>query len=236
MTAAVIGAGVSGLTAAYVLSRSEPVTLFEADHRLGGHAHTHTVRTADGVDRRVDSGFIVFNHRTYPLLTRLFDELGVESRPTKMGLSVRCDGCGLEYMGGNGPRGLFAQPRRLVSPSHLALLAQVPRFHREARRVLEAGGSDGLTWGEFLRTRRFSAGFISHFAVPLISCVWSCGHADAMRYPAHHLFTFLDNHGMLAVRPTTTWRTVVGGSATYVDALAARLQAVRPATDRKSVV
>lgn len=227
---AVIGAGISGLTAAYVLARSGPVTLFEADARLGGHAHTHTVPMRDGVERRVDSGFIVFNDRTYPLLGRLFAELGVTSQPSEMTLSIRCDGCGLEYSGGQGPRGLFAQPRRLVSPRHLRLLAQVPRFHREARRVLEGGGEDDLTWGDFLRTRRFSADFVAHFAVPFVSCVWSCGHANADRYPAHYLFRFLERHGMLAIRTGTTWKTVVGGSATYVDALRTRLPAVRAAT------
>lgn len=235
LTSAVIGGGISGLTAAHVLARSGPVTLFEADPRLGGHAHTHTVRTRDGVERQVDSGFIVFNHRTYPLLSRLFDELGVVSQPTEMSLSISCDGCGLEYSGGQGPRGLFAQPRRLVSPRHLALLAQVPRFHREARRVLTEGGSPDLTWGEFLRARGFTPDFVSHFAVPFVSCVWSCGQADAERYPAHYLFRFLDNHGMLAVRTGTTWRTVVGGSATYVRAVSERLPAVRTAAPVRAV-
>src|SRR5690348_210457 len=111
---AVIGAGVSGLTAAYLLSRTHDVTLFEAEPRLGGHAHTHDVADVDGQRHAVDSGFIVHNDVTYPLLRKLFAELGVEVRPTEMSMSVRCDGCGLEYAGGRGLRGLFAQPRRLL--------------------------------------------------------------------------------------------------------------------------
>ena len=223
---AVIGAGVSGLTAAYVLSRQGSVTLFEADARLGGHAHTHRVRTRDGIERAVDSGFIVFNERTYPTLGRLFAELGVRSQPTDMSLSIRCDGCGLEYSGGQGARGLFAQPRRIASPRHLRLLAQVPGFHRRARRLL-ATGDETTTWGEFLARHRFTPDFVAHFAIPFVSCVWSCDHVDAARYPAHHLFRFLDHHGMLAIGQSPTWRTVVGGSAAYVGALAARLPDVR---------
>lgn len=224
---AVIGAGISGLTAAHVLNRAGSVTLYEADTRLGGHAHTHRVRTTDGVERAVDSGFIVFNEHTYPLLGRLFGELGVTSQPTTMSLSVRCDGCGLEYSGGQGLRGLFAQPRRAVSPRHYRLLAQIPRFHREARRVLTEPDQADLTWGDFLRTRRFSDDFVAHFAVPFVSCVWSCAHADADRYPARHLFQFLDHHGMLSIGTSPTWRTVVGGSRTYVEALTARLPKIR---------
>lgn len=227
---AIIGAGISGLSAAYVLSTDAPVTLFEAAGRLGGHAHTHRLTSADGGHRRVDSGFIVFNDNTYPNLRRLFAELDIESQPTAMSLSVRCDGCGLEYSGGQGASGLFAQPRRIVSPRHLRLLSQVPRFHREASRVLAADDDVGLTWGEFLRTRRFGADFISHFAVPFVSCVWSCTSTDADRYPAHHLFRFLDHHQMLGLGRAPGWRTVVGGSATYVDALADRLARVRRAT------
>ena len=107
-SAAIVGGGVSGLTAAYVLSGSHDVTLFEADERWGGHTHTHRVGFADGVERAVDSGFIVFNERTYPMLCRLFDELGIASQQSEMSLSISCDGCGLEYSGGQGPRGLFA--------------------------------------------------------------------------------------------------------------------------------
>ncbi len=144
---AVIGAGVSGLTAAYVLQRQADVTLYEADDRLGGHAHTHDVSVPDG-DVAVDSGFIVHNRRTYPHLLRLFDELGVATQETEMSMSIRCLGCGLEYAGGRGVRGLFAQPSAVLRRSYLAMLARVPRLHRDARALLAT--DDDCTLGEFL--------------------------------------------------------------------------------------
>src|SRR5438309_10882098 len=122
---AVIGAGVSGLTAAYLLARTHDVTVFEAEPRLGGHAHTHDIDDIDGGRHAVDSGFIVHNDVTYPLLRRLFAELGVQVRRTEMRMSVRCDGCGLEYSGGRGLRGLFAQPTRLLDPRFLRMLVDV---------------------------------------------------------------------------------------------------------------
>src|ERR1017187_5625471 len=118
---AVIGAGVSGLTAAYLLSRTHDVVVFEADERLGGHAHTHDLTDSGGGKHAVDSGFIVHNDATYPLLRKLFGELGVEVRAAEMSMSVRCEGCGLEYAGGRGPRGIFAQPRRLADPAFIRM-------------------------------------------------------------------------------------------------------------------
>ena len=224
-TAAVIGSGVAGLTAAHVLSQSHAVTLFEADSRVGGHAHTHTVSGSSG-PLRIDSGFIVHNERTYPHLLRLFRELGVETRPTEMSMSITCEGCGLSYAGGRGVAGILAQPWRIADPRFVRMLAEVPRFHRAARALL-ADPTAEPTWGEFLRDGGFSSYFIRHFAIPLVSCVWSCGDLDAQTYPARHLFGFLDHHGMLSVTGSPQWRTVVGGSATYVDRLAGRLADVR---------
>ncbi|MER7605929.1 FAD-dependent oxidoreductase [Nocardioides sp. NPDC127503] len=224
-TVAVIGGGVSGLTAAYLLGRSHDVTLFEAEGRLGGHAHTHEVQAASGAVLRVDSGFIVMNERTYPNLLRLFAELGVETRPTEMSMSIVCDDCGLSYAGGKGLSGILADPGRLGDPRFLRMLAQVPRFHRRARRLLETDSD--LTWGQFLDEGGFSDYFVQHFAVPLVSCVWSCGDEDAAAYPARHLFAFLDHHGMLQVTGSPTWRTVVGGSRAYVDRIAERVGEVR---------
>lgn len=226
---AVVGSGVSGLTAAYLLRHTHHVTLFESDHRLGGHAHTHQVPAATGSPLAVDSGFIVHNERTYPNLLRLFAELGVTTRPTEMSMSITCEGCGVSYAGGRGISGILAQPRRLADPRFARMLSEVPRFHRAARALLaEAGGDDDPTWGEFLARGGFSQYFIDHFAVPLVSCVWSSGASDARAYPARHLFEFLDHHGMLTVTGSPTWRTVVGGSATYVDRIAASLTDVRP--------
>ena len=226
---AVIGAGVSGLTAAYLLARTHDVTLFEAEPRLGGHAHTHDVADADGRRHAVDSGFIVHNDVTYPWLRKLFDELGVEVRRTEMSMSVRCDGCGLEYSGGRGLRGLFAQPRRAFDVDFLRMLVEVKRFHRRASAFLRAtDDEDRTTYGDFLHREGFSDYFIAHYAIPVVSCVWSAGRAIAAEYPARYLFRFLEHHGMLRVTGSPQWYSVVGGSRSYVDRLDALLPDVRP--------
>ena len=228
---AVIGSGVSGLTAAYLLRRTHDVTLFEAENRLGGHAHTHDLTASDGTGHCVDSGFIVHNDRTYPWLRKLFAELEVEVRPTEMSMSVRCEGCGLEYAGGRGLRGMLAQPRRLLDPRFLRMLLQVTRFHRRASAFLQAGDdSDPTTYGEFLEREGFSEHFVAHYAVPVVCCVWSSGREVSLLYPARYLFRFLDHHGMLQVTGSPQWYTVVGGSRTYVERLAAMLPDVRRST------
>lgn len=129
----------AGLTAAYVLSRERPVVLYEADDRLGGHAHTHDLTSSDGRLHRVDSGFIVHNHRTYPNLLRLFAELGVATQESEMSMSVRCEGCGLEYAGARGPAGLFARPRNALRVPYLRMLGEVPAFHRAAHAAARPG-------------------------------------------------------------------------------------------------
>ncbi|MCY0949295.1 NAD(P)/FAD-dependent oxidoreductase [Streptomyces sp. H27-S2] len=228
---AVVGGGVSGLTAAYVLARGHEVTLYEADDRLGGHAHTHDLKGPDGRIRAVDSGFIVHNDRTYPQLLRLFGELGVATRPTTMSLSVHCEGCGLEYAGARGPRGLFARPRSALRPAYLRMLTQVPAFHRQARRLLAAPETTReITLGAFLERCGFGPYFTAHFAIPLVASVWSCPADTALRYPARYLFRFLDHHGMLAVGGSPSWRTVTGGSQRYVERLRERLDTVYSAT------
>lgn len=234
---AVIGSGVAGLTSAYLLRTSHEVTLFEADDRLGGHADTHDVIGADGIRLAVDTGFIVHNARTYPTLLRLFDELGVATQETDMSMSVRCDGCGLEYSGGQGAGGVLAQWRSLVRPNFLRMLVEVKRFHRQARLVLASADQTAAdqTMAEFLRDGAYSRYFISHFVTPLIAAVWSCGPATALQYPARYLFVFLDNHGMLSVSGSPRWRTVVGGSRSYVQLAVKELTEVRTGTPVRSV-
>ena len=225
---AVIGAGVSGLTAAYLLARTHDVTLYEAEDRLGGHAHTHDVAAVDGSRHAVDSGFIVHNDRTYPLLRRLFAELAVEARPTEMSMSIRCEDCGLEYAGGRGLKGVLAQPRRLFDRRFVRMLLQVRRFHRRAAAFLErTDDTDQTTYGEFLQQEGFGEHFITHYAVPVVSCVWSSGPDTALLYPARYLFRFLDHHGMLKVTGSPQWYTVVGGSRTYVERIGELLPGVR---------
>src|SRR3984885_4081558 len=203
---AVIGAGVSGLTAAYLLSRTHDVTLFESEDRLGGHAHTHDVTDSAGRPHAVDSGFIVHNDVTYPWLRKLFGELDVEVRPAEMSMSVRCEECGLENAGGRALRGVFAQPRRLVRPRFLRMLWQVKRFHRRAAAFMRTTDDENLTtYGEFLERERFSGYFIAPYAVPVVSCVWSAGREATLAYPARYLFRFLDQHGMLRVAGSPPW-------------------------------
>ncbi|QSS89852.1 NAD(P)/FAD-dependent oxidoreductase [Streptomyces sp. M54] len=234
---AVVGAGVAGLTAAHVLRDAHEVTLYEADDRVGGHAHTHELDASDGRVHSVDSGFIVHNRRTYPNLLRLFDELGVSTQESEMSMSVRCEGCGLEYAGARGPSGLFAQPRSALRGPYLRMLADVPRFHRAARALLALpeGGASEMTLGEFARRGRFSPYFRAHFLTPVVSAVWSCDPVTALSYPARYLFRFLDHHGMLSIGGSPVWRTVTGGSRSYVDLIVKQLSAVHTATPVRAV-
>jgi len=240
-TAAVVGAGVAGLTAAYLLQRTHEVTLFEADGRLGGHAHTHDVATPDDRVVPIDTGFIVHNERTYPNLLRLFGELGVATQPTEMSMSITCEGCGLEYAGARGLSGLFAQPRLAGNPAYLRMLGEVKRFHAHARRLIEhadggtAGDIDTLTLGTFLALGGYSRYFVRHFMIPVVSCVWSSGTRTSLEYPALYLFRFLDNHGMLSVTGSPQWRTVTGGSRTYVERAAKGLSAVETGAGIRAV-
>jgi uncharacterized protein len=232
----VIGAGVSGLTAAYLLARAgHHVTLYEADDRLGGHAHTHEVTEPDGRTLAVDSGFIVYNERTYPLLTRLLAELDVAGQPSEMSMSVRCAGCGLQYAGHRGWRGLLpGLPRGRAR--YTRMLTEVPAFHRRARALLAAGGQDDdLTLGQFLTDGGFSQYFGTHFALPLVAAVWSCPPGTALQYPARYLFEFLRNHGMLSVSGSPTWHTVTGGSRSYVRQIARQIPAVHTSAPVQAV-
>ncbi|WP_018680700.1 NAD(P)/FAD-dependent oxidoreductase [Actinokineospora enzanensis] len=232
---AVIGSGVSGLTAAHLLQRRHDVTLFESDDRLGGHAHTHDLPTPDGRVTQVDSGFIVHNDRTYPTLLRLFGELGVTTRDTEMSMSVRCDGCGLEYAGARGLLGVFAQPASLRRPRYLRMLVEIQRFFLHARRVLRAPESADFPLSAFVTVGGYSRYFVDHYLIPVVSAVWSAGAELSMRYPARYLFRFLDHHGMLAVSGSPQWRTVVGGSRTYVDLVAKQLTSVSVSTPVREV-
>lgn len=242
-----IGSGVSGLTAAYLLSRSHEVTLFEKEPRFGGHAHTHDVsdeapnagrdawREGSGSSAtpvyQVDSGFIVHNDRTYPYLRRLFGELGVAIRPTEMSMSITCRDCGLEYAGGRGVGGVLAKPSRIADRRYAQLLWQVRRFHREALVFLrDTDDTDQTSYGDWLDAHAFTDYFVSHYAIPLVACVWSTGQATALEYPARYLMRFLHHHGMLSIGDSPQWYTVVGGSRSYVERLVARLADARAAT------
>ena len=233
---AVVGAGVAGLTAAYILQRGADVTLYEAEDRLGGHAHTHELADDEGRSVAVDTGFIVHNRTTYPYLMRLFAELDIATQDTEMSMSIRCAGCGLQYAGGRGLTGLFPTAGNARNPRYLRMLAEVPRFHRQARALLASDAVETETMRDFLRRGRFSEYFQHHFVTPLISAVWSCAPQRAGDYPARYLLQFLNNHGMLSVRGSHQWRTVVGGSERYVEKAAKQLSAVHTATAVRGVV
>ncbi|GAB2980351.1 NAD(P)/FAD-dependent oxidoreductase [Nocardioides montaniterrae] len=213
------------MTAAYLCSSAAEVTLYEADDRLGGHADTHSVLDPSGRELGIDTGFIVHNARTYPVLLRLFAELGVPTQESEMSMSMADDVTGVTWAGARGPGGLVPSGgRRLIR--HARMLAEVPRFHRAARALLVSGGSEDLTTlTDFVAREGFSAYLVRHFLEPLVAAVWSCDPDVAGDYPARYLFAFLEHHGMLAVTGSPTWRTVTGGSHAYVDRVAATLTA-----------
>jgi predicted NAD/FAD-binding protein len=220
LSVAVVGAGIAGLSAAYLLARRHQVVLFEEERRLGGHAHTHTLEHA-GRRLELDSGFLVYNPRTYPHFVRLLRELGVGGQPSDMSFSVDCRRCRLVYST-RGLNGLFAQRARAFDPGFLRMLASVPRFNRRARAVLEGPEADDPTLGRFLDRERFPDSFVRHVLLPLVGAVWSSSAADVRAFAARPLFRFMANHGWLDSDPPQ-WLTVAGGSRRYVEAIADRL-------------
>jgi predicted NAD/FAD-binding protein len=234
MRIAVVGSGIAGLGAAWLLSRTHDVVLFEADARLGGHEHTHEDEQA-GRAYAIDSGFIVFNPGNYPLLSRLFDELGVESQPTTMSFSVHSDRSGVEY-NATDLRGLFCQPSNLASPRFWGMLRDLRRFYREAPALLERA-SAGPDLGDYLAEHGYGRAFIDEHLVPMASALWSSPSSQVMRFPAKYLVQFLANHHMLQIEDRPQWRVVKGGSASYVRAMQARWHVqVRTACPVQSVV
>ena len=213
MRVAVIGAGVSGLGAAYLLSRAHEVELFERAPGAGGH-----VRTVRHGGLALDTGFIVHNAPNYPLLTRLFHELDVRVQAAEMSFSVSCGACGLEWSG----KRPFAQPRRTVDPRFLSLLAVVVRWLRTARRSLDEADYEERTLAEYVTERRYSRRFRTHYLVPLTAALWSTAPERALEFPAAYAIRFFEHHRMLGFG-RHRWRTVTGGAETYVRAVLARL-------------
>lgn len=218
---AVIGGGVSGLAAAWLLQRRHDVRLFEKETVLGGHAHTVEIPDPQGTVS-IDTGFVVYNERNYPLLSRLFAELAVPTQPTDMTFSYSLQPGGIEYAGTD-LNTLFAQRRNLLRPRFLRMTADILRFNRLGKRLLAAGGLPEITLGEFLDRHRFGRGFSEDYLLPMAAAIWSCPSATMRRFPVRGFLEFFRNHGLLDLEGRPQWQTVTGGSRAYVQRLAGRL-------------
>lgn len=242
---AVVGSGVAGLVAAWELHGDAQVTLFEASDHFGGHAHTVDVEL-EGARHGVDVGFLVFNHRTYPGLSHLFEELGVRSAVAEMSFSVQAGN--LEWSGRDF-NGLFAQRRNLLRPSFLGMLADLLRFNRMAS-ALAAGLPDPAhaggparalapaldePLGDFLNRHRFGIAFREGYLLPMLGCIWSCPPSQMLQFPLGSMLRFLHNHGLIRIAGRPQWRTVAGGSRQYVQRIVQDLPDARLACPVRAV-
>ena len=217
MKIAIVGTGISGLSAAHLLAPAHDLTVFEAAERIGGHTHTVVVREA-GRTLSIDTGFIVFNRENYPRLWRLFERLGVASRDSDMSFSVHCERCGLEYNGASLAK-IFAQRRNLCNPSFLRMLGEILAFGKQSRASLRRGLDDTVTVTDYTKTHGYSDYFTRHYLLPLGASLWSCPARRFARFPARFVLEFLQNHAMLQLRDRPVWKTVRGGSHRYIEKL-----------------
>jgi predicted NAD/FAD-binding protein len=225
MRIAVVGAGISGLATAWLLGRDHAVTLFEAGDYLGGHSNTVDV-TLDGHTCPVDTGFLVFNDRTYPNLVAMFDALGVRSHASDMSFAVSLDEGRLEWAGSN-MNTVFAQRANAFSPTFLGMLRDILRFNRAAQSHLALAERSGCSLGDLLTAGQYGQPFRQHYLLPMAAAIWSCATADVLHFPAATFLRFCLNHALLQVRNRPQWRTVDGGARSYVQRIAARLDDIR---------
>lgn len=216
MKIAIIGGGISGMVSGYKLHSEHDVTLFEANDYIGGHTNTIDVES-QGKHFAVDTGFIVFNDRTYPNFIRILDELKVDSQPTRMSFSVSCEETGLEYRGADFG-GLFAQRRNLFNPKFYRLLSDLLRFNKLGNELLESGVSTG-TVREFFEQHKFSPQFIKQYFLPMGAAIWSASFDTFLEFPIEFICEFYKNHGLLGISDRPQWRVIKGGSKSYIPAL-----------------
>ena len=217
MKIAIVGSGIAANVVAHRLHRQHEITVFEAGGHAGGHTHTHSIELG-GERHEIDTGFIVYNERTYPHFIALLDALGVESQPSSMSFSVRNERTGLEYNGTTLDT-LFAQRRNLFRPSFHRMIRDILRFNREAPGLLS--GDSQASLGEYLGAHGYSAAFRDDYLVPMGAAIWSTDPARMLAFPARYFVRFFHNHGMLSVDDRPQWRTIAGGSARYVEKLTA---------------
>ena len=217
---AVIGTGIAGMSAAWLLSQAHRVTVYEQDGRIGGHTNTCQLAGPHGLVP-VDMGFIVYNEATYPNLTALFRHLGVATQESEMSFAVSARGGALEYAGTD-LGGLFAQRRNLVSPRFWSMLRDLRRFYAEAPRLLDDPDADALSIGEYLHDSGYGQAFVQDHLLPMAAAIWSTSSGRTADHPAGSFIRFCHNHGLLRVRNRPQWRTVTGGSAAYAERLTAR--------------
>ena len=211
---AVIGSGIAGMAAAYLLSQKHEVSLFEKETRLGGHTHTHTIETSCGA-LPIDTGFIVHNDRTYPNLVRLLQRMGIARLASDMSFGVSCQQTGFEYSS-RGLRGLFAGGGKWYRPSHYRFLAEIVRFNREARKLLQDPANAAITLREYLRANRFEGDFTRYYLHPMAASVWSTSLEEIEEFPAFTLIRFFENHGFLGLTTQAQWYVLEGGSSAYI--------------------
>jgi uncharacterized protein len=215
---AIVGTGISGLTAAYFLHREHEVTIFEKETSIGGHTATIDV-THQGRQYAIDTGFIVYNDWTYPNFIRLMSELGVDSQATEMSFSVSCDKTGLEYAGNN-LNTLFAQRRNLLNPSYLKMLADIVKFNKSAIDDLDHGRIRAdITLGEYLKQKKLGSLFAEKYLIPMGSAIWSASTQTLFEFPLQFFVRFLKNHGLLNINHRPEWRVIKGGSREYLTPL-----------------
>lgn len=217
MKIAIIGSGIAGNTIAYHLNKLHDITVFEAGSYIGGHTHTHDIQH-EGRNYSVDTGFIVFNDRTYPNFISLLNELGVAWQPSDMSFSVHCEKTGFEY-NGTSLNSLFAQRRNLFKPSFYKMIAEIMRFNQASLELLAEGPEIKL--GDYLANNGYSQRFIDYYIIPMGSAIWSTEARQMLEFPARFFVRFFHHHGMLTVNNRPEWRVIKGGSARYAEALTA---------------